>query len=144
METLIINNFDQFLDALNLCDIGVYSYEEVIHSANIDSEDLAEFTNWNSEDLKAVSILKKGNFEVFLYCWELGQHTEVVEQKGSGWFRVINGQLNHETYTQEGYNEPESISEKLIKSGETTNLPSLYKLSNTGDQRCMSVHLQVN
>lgn len=141
--SLLIKNFDQFLDALNLCDIGVYTYEEVIQSAEIEAQGLEPHVNWIEETVSVSSILKKDNFEVFLYCWEPGQETPMISQSGKAWFRVVEGELTVAEYEQNG-EKPKLVSENAVGEGDCMELPPIYGLTNAGDMRCKSIHLEIS
>lgn len=127
MNALLIQNFDQFLDALNLCNTGIYTYQEVIESSEICIEDLDEFVTWNTDICSKVSVLRNGDFEVSICCFEPGQH--ITWASGNTWISVVSGILH-----SNGQN---------IKTGSQMALEKDQEILNAESNRAIAVFLQV-
>lgn len=143
--SLLIKNFDQFLDALNLCETGVYSYSEVLESAADLTNEIADLANWRQEGYSREVVLKRGSFEVSILSFEPGQSTE-IHQHGNQtqWLHCVVGQVTREIYSKEAAGSPTLKSSSIIKSGvvtEANDQEGFQKLTNNSTDRSICIQI---
>ena len=145
MSALQIQNFNQFLDILNLCETGVFSYEDVFKSATINAEDLDEYVLWKPDGYCRIPILKKEPFEVLLMCWEPGQISQIHDHNGQqGWIYVVSGEITEELFSTKKGQKPKMTASRTLGAKMSSHISDAigsHRLSNQSQERCMSVHL---
>ena len=142
---LLIKNFDQFLDALNLCETGIYSYSEVLESAADLTDEIAELANWKQESYSREVVLKRGSFEVSILSFEPGQST-AIHQHGNQtqWLHCVVGQISREIYSKEAAGSPKLRSSSIMQNGQVTEAndqEGFQKLTNSGAERSICIQI---
>ncbi len=78
MSALLIQNLDQFLDSLNYIETGIFTYEEIMESAEISADDLKEDQiSWSPSHVTQNKIQSNGDCEVVVRGWEANQEIEL-------------------------------------------------------------------
>lgn len=131
METLLIQNFEQFLDALNLCNTGIYTHEEVIQSSAITKDEVADFVLWNTAYPTSNLVMEKDDIVVNMLCFEPGQSLELQGQN-SGWLRTVSGKLEISDDEQ---------NSSLLLPGKILEYRANQRLINTQNENCICVQL---
>ncbi|WP_420581607.1 hypothetical protein [Reichenbachiella sp.] len=135
-EKLLIHNYDQFLDALNLCGIGVYEYDEVITSTALAYEDVLD--SWQESAGENDTKLVLEHDHCLVYVHQILPHQNLTvdfDASHTTWIRVVNG----------------SLSSKSIATGDTQKLTQdsvlsiaeSIELSNTFEQEVLLIQLSV-
>lgn len=142
---LLIKNFDQFLDALNLCDTGIYTYSEVLESAADLTDEIKELANWKEEGYSREVVLKRGSFEVSILSFEPDQSTE-IHQHGdqTQWLHCVVGEITREIYSKEAAGGPTLKSSSIIKIGivtEANDREGFQKLTNNSTDRSICIQI---
>ncbi len=143
MDTLLIQNFDQFLDALNNCELGIFDYDEVLQSAEINVDELAEYAEWHTESYCKKEIYRRGDYYVEVGCWENGQSSEIYSPPAGKDERilVVDGKLAFETFGD--VSGSEAIDQEIleVKGAKTVNEGQFIRVSNPATERAISIHL---
>ena len=91
---LIIKNFDQFLDALNLCETGIYTYDEIIESVPLDAEEVTAYAAKSSETSNLQNIMARKHFSVSLVNLAPEESISINENLSNSWIKCIQGELS--------------------------------------------------
>ena len=91
---LLIKNFDQFLDALNLCETGIYTYEEVISTTPINPMEVEEFAAPIAEQFFTKTLLERKYFTVSLISIGAGDATRIDTEGRDVWLKCIQGEVH--------------------------------------------------
>ena len=130
MNTLLIQNFDQFLDALNNCELGIFDYEEVFESAQIETSELDKYIFWNDEEPSITEVMERGNFEVKVICWKPNQSLARESKKDLvEWVYVAKGVLVTD------------LSSGSIKEKESLEVTTATQLKNGSNGELITVHM---
>lgn len=98
MQATLIQNLNQFLDALNLCETGILSYEEVFKTGIVEPQDVLKYESWEESGYTKNLILEKDGFQIYLLCLLPGQMTEIHNCDGDAWTYITSGQMTREIY----------------------------------------------
>ncbi len=92
METLAIKNTDQLIDAINVCQTGLFEYRDVIHSIDFGFEDVENLAQWDTENFNRITVAHTDRYDLQLCCWEKG-HQALIEATSHEqiWVYVLKG-----------------------------------------------------
>ena len=133
---LLIHNYDQFLDALNLCGIGVYEYDEVIQSTELAYEDVLQSWQESAGENSSKLVLEKDHCLVYVHQILPNQNLTIdFESSHATWIRAVNGSLTGTT-TVTGNTQELSVDAVLA-------ITESLALTNTSEQEVLLIQLIV-
>lgn len=129
MSALLIQNLDQFLDSLNYIETGIFTYEEIMESAEISSNDLKEDQiSWSPSHATQNKIQSNGDYDVIVRGWEANQEIE------------LPGEPRELVYVIEG--DITTNGNVSTAQGLVTEINAPTKITNS-DKRGITLHLVV-
>lgn len=129
MSALLIQNLDQFLDSLNYIETGIFTYEEIMESAEISSNDLKEDQiSWSPSHVTQNKIQSNGDYDVIVRGWEANQEIE------------LPGEPRELVYVIEG--DITTNGNVSTAQGLVTEINAPTKITNS-DKRGITLHLVV-
>ena len=124
---LLIKNFDQFLDALNLCDTGIYSYEEVIETTPIDPEEVADIAEGIQLSGYSKLLLERKYFKVQLITLGVGDKMSIGDTGQHSWMKCIKGAIRI------------SDTDTMVKTDETIKVSRGQGIENIRGKEAMAI-----
>ena len=124
---LLIKNFDQFLDALNLCDTGIYSYEEVIETTPIDPEEIADIAEGIPLSGYSKVLLERKYFKVQLITLGVGDKMSISDTGQHSWMKCIKGAIRI------------SDTDTMVKTDETIKVSRGQGIENIRGKEAMAI-----
>ena len=120
---------------------------DIMKSIDIPYDEFERHFTWNDGHYTRNSIVKNGEYELLVICWEQGQDSPIHDYDSEeAWIHIIRGKIKEEKYKLNKQGLLERVSTVTLGPQDFSFISGkvgLHRYVNTNEGRTVSLHLYV-